>query len=83
MTPAENPGTWEEQGTHVISELKRLDKCIEAQYEKIEIKLDNIRNAQEKLSIQVAMLNVKSGIWGFMAGLVPAVVALIYFIVKK
>jgi len=56
---------WDKWSRHVIAELGRLNDC----YEKLDDKLD-------KLSINVAMLNVKAGMVGGITGLIVAGVTL-------
>lgn len=58
---------WTEWSKHVLKELERFDRCM------LHID-DDIR----KLSIEVAMLRVKAGIWGVFGGSIPALLALAY-----
>ena len=44
---------------------------------------EEMRTMLQAISVEVAMLKVKSGIWGGIAGLVPALGLLIYFIIKN
>jgi hypothetical protein len=62
---------WNEWSRHVLHELVRLNEC----YEKI-------REGQQKLATDVAMLKVKSGIWGLIAGIIPSGIAIIYTIIR-
>ena len=68
----EKANGWHEWGKHVLKELDRLNECYEGA----------IKTAQEN-KVEIAMLKVKSGAWGFLAGLLPAIGVLIYYIVKK
>ena len=65
------PGTngWDEWGKHVLAELERQNSLIEG----VRISLNN-------LTTEVAMLKVKAGMWGFIAGVIPG---LIILFVKK
>ncbi len=67
----ENNG-FEKWGRYILLELERQAKCIE----------DN-RKDIHKNAINVAVLQVKSGIWGFLAGLIPGIGALLWFLLKK
>ena len=66
---------WKEYQRLVLTELQRLSKGMERLHE------DNT-----KLNIELAKLktsfNLKSGIWGGIAGLIPAVTYLVYILVK-
>ena len=69
------PGTsngWDEWSKHVLMELERLNTC-----------MMNIDNDLRKLSIEIAMLKVKAGVWGVIGGSIPAIVALAYFLIKS
>lgn len=59
------PNGWNEWSKYVLKELERLNGC----YEKLE---DHI----QKVSTDIAMLKVKAGVWGLIAGMIPAAVAL-------
>lgn len=63
---------WIEWRKYVLEELKRLNGCYEEQH----------RLFQES-QVEIAVLKIKSGIWGLVAGLIPATGLLIYYIVKK
>ena len=53
----------------------------------IESKIDLLRvdfnKFQLKASVDIAMLKVKSGIWGILGGAIPAGIALLYTLLKK
>ena len=68
----EQQNGWHEWGKYVLKELERLNECYEEQ-----TKLIN------GIQIDVAMLKVKSGVWGFAAGLIPAIAILIYTLLKQ
>lgn len=63
---------WPEWSRFVLKELERFNECYEAQTKLI-----------QAIQIEVAMLKVKSGIWGFAAGFIPSVGILIYMIIKQ
>jgi len=62
---------WNEWSRHVLAELIRQNEVIERLTDKC-----------EDIRIEVAMLKVKAGIWGFAAGAVPAVGVLLYQALK-
>jgi len=70
VSPA-NPNGWNEWSRHVLSELKRLNDA----YEAIDGKLNRVRT-------DIAVLKVKSGVWGFMAGTVPGLTVVLYIWLK-
>lgn len=67
-----NNNGWSEWGKYVLKELERLNDYYEEQQKII-----------QQIQVEVAMLKVKSGIWGGIAGLVPSLGLLIYYIVKN
>ena len=65
------PNGWEQWSKYVLKELERLNKC----YQDIEADLQDIK-------VEIAMLKVKSGIWGAIAGAIPAIGALVYVLMR-
>ena len=62
---------WETWGKHVIMELEANSK----EHEQIMDDLSTIK-------VELAMLKIKSGIWGAMAGMIPAAIAIIVMFIK-
>ena len=62
---------WGEYQKLVLNELERLNE----QQEKINVKID-------KLAIEIATLRVKAGMWGALAGTVPALVTFLFMYFK-
>jgi len=60
---ADQPNGWHEWSKHILKELIRLNDC----YERLDIRMN-------KLSTTIAVLKVKSGLWGALAGLVPGLI---------
>lgn len=54
---------WTEWSKHVLLELKRLDAGVTALGEKM-----------DKMRTEIAVLKVKAGVWGAVAGMVPVAV---------
>ena len=52
-------------------EMQRLSDCVAT-----------LTEGQVNLRVSVGRLEVKSGVWGFLAGLLPSIAVLIYFILK-
>lgn len=68
------PGTnngWDEWSKYVLKELERLNSC-----------MTQIDDDIKKLSIDIAMLKVKAGVWGVIGGCIPAIAALIYLFLE-
>lgn len=69
---SEETNGWIEWRKYVLKELERLNDCYEEQ-----------NKLFQQVQVEIAMLRIKSGIWGLIAGLIPATGLLIYYIVKK
>ena len=63
---------WNEYQKLVLTELERLDD-----------RANNMERELNRIKVDLAMLNLKSGIWGFAAGALPAIGALLYYLVKN
>jgi hypothetical protein len=70
--PADMENGWGEWSRHVLSELKRMND----QYEQIVIAIGKDKEAMDKelreIYVQLAVLQVKSGIWGIVGGIFSA-----------
>ncbi|HQN49152.1 MAG TPA: hypothetical protein PL104_06835 [Caldisericia bacterium] len=80
--PVENgiwKGTIETSMKSITEDIKEIKEGIE----KINGRFDKIEEKMSQLKTEIAVLQVKSGIWGFLAGLIPAVVVMIYWIVSR
>jgi CheY-specific phosphatase CheX len=63
---------WNEWSRHVLSELGRLNTA-----------QGKIEKHINKISIDIATLKVKSGIWGAIAGMIPSAIILIIMLLRK
>jgi len=63
---------WNEWSRHVLAELERLNGCYE-----------DINKTVNKIHIEIAMLKVKSGMWGAIGGCIPLVVAFIFWVLHN
>ncbi len=61
-----NSNGWDRWQKHVLAELARLQTCV-----------DRIERSQRQLALDVAMLKVKSGVWGLIAGAIPVGILLL------
>lgn len=69
---AANSNGWGEWSKFVLKELERLNTCI-----------GHIDEEMKRVSVEIAMLKVKSGVWGLIGGCIPIVISLVYFWLKK
>lgn len=77
---AEVPGDWGTYRVHILSELRRIGEDVVA----IDRKLDRFREEDlAQIKLEVAMLKVKSGLWGGLSGLVTAVGAALLLILAR
>ena len=67
-----NSNGWSEWGKHVLKELERLNDCYEEQ-----------QKVMQQIQVEIAMLKVKSSVWGGIAGLIPSSALLIYYMIKN
>ena len=70
--PEKSSNDWSEYEKLVLAELERHGKLIS----EIDDKIGNIR-------VEIAMLKVKSGIWGAAAGLISVLVFVLYEVLSK
>jgi len=63
---------WSDWGNHVLAELVRLNKNFES-----------IQETNAKMKIEIAMLNVKSGVYGAIGAAVTILPTLFYFWMKQ
>ena len=68
--PVEDNG-WNEWSRYVLKELTRLGDCYSGLLETV----SGIRN-------ELSVLKVQAGIWGAIAGAIPAAVAVLYIMLK-
>lgn len=66
---------WTQWEKHVLAELKRLNDNME----RTETKNDD---DHRELFSSIATLRVKAGVWGAMAGAIPGIGVLIFFLVR-
>lgn len=98
MTDQMNQNGWNEWSRHVLAELQRLHGTIENLEDKIEVVKDDLNRRIEslkdehtkylneelrKVQIDIAMLKVKSGVWGLIGGLIPVVIYVVLGIIQS
>jgi len=57
------PNGWNQWSKHILAELERLNSC----YKTLDEKVQQIRE-------DIAMLKVKSGVWGIVGGSIPVII---------
>jgi len=76
---------------YVLTELKRLNSCYTTLNEKVEKVRENVAvlGSMEKdvakisdIRNDIAMLKIKSGIWGLLAGFIPVAILVVFHIIK-
>jgi hypothetical protein len=72
--------SWPEWSRHVLAELKRLNDNLA----NLDDKIDTIKDGHiSPLKIEIAMLKVKSGIWGLIGGAIPVILMVLVELLKK
>lgn len=69
---AEPGNGWQEWSNYVLKELERLNDC----YDKLDSSVQNIHT-------EIAMLKVKSGVWGAVGGAIPIGIGLAVWFIKQ
>jgi hypothetical protein len=68
--------SWAKWSTYVLKEMERLNLSIEESKKK-----------QSAMEVEIAMLRVKSGVWGLIGGLIPVgitiVIGVFYIFLKE
>ena len=72
LIPLQANDSWGAWANHVL-------KTMEDQASDIK----EIRNSINGIQVEIAMLKVKSGMWGAMGGMIPVLVALMWWIMEK
>ena len=88
---SQEQNNWEKWCRRVLVGLKRLSSAIEAVDEKIDLKIDNLDNKINDLKdniitpikVEIAMLKVKSGVWGLIGGAIPVILMFLSELLKK
>ena len=71
---------WQQYKIHIISELEDLKKLMDTMDQRI----SDIRHIDvPSLRVEIAMLKIKSGLWGAAAGMIPSLIYFFYSMVRK
>jgi len=74
---------WNEWSRYVLAEIQRLDVFCESLLRADADDKADLNAELQAIKIEIAMLNVKSGIWGLIGGLVPVLIVLVLEYLKK
>jgi hypothetical protein len=70
--------SWNEYRRLILSELERIDKQVKSNADHIDGEVKTLLDFISQLRTDVEMLKVKAGVWGFLAGFIPAAAAALY-----
>lgn len=83
MMAIEDTDLWKESRELVASELTRLNRNIEGLNTNLVDLRSELHIQNTKMAVLRSEFNMKSGLWGFMAGAIPAAVAVAYEMLHK
>lgn len=81
MSPHDNG--WEEYKRLVMSSLLRLERMQEKHDQDDETRFRDINETLLAIRQDISSLKTKSGVWGFAAGAIPALITILYLAVEK
>lgn len=67
-------GAWETWRNHVLIELKRLDDSVKDNQRAILSSKEELKREIDLVRVEVVKLKIKAGVWGAVAGAIPAIV---------
>lgn len=70
--------SWNEYRRLILSELERIDKECSNKAEQCREQLHVLGNSIHSARSDIEMLKMKAGVWGFLAGFVPAAIVAVY-----
>jgi len=73
---------WSEWSRHVLAELERLNDHVKGLEDKIDGMKDDWHQEIVKIQVDLAMLQVKAGVWGLLAGAIPVAIMVLFEIFK-
>jgi hypothetical protein len=80
MVANEIDNTWQEYSKLILAELERMSMEIA----RLNAKLDAFRSDDiANVKVELAMLKVKAGMWGAVAGAIPTIAALLFWLMSK
>lgn len=86
MALDDSGGDWAEYRRLILQELQRLHEGIGEMNGRLsnlnKAEIAEVRAQGAKNSEEIAVLKFKSGLWGFVAGALPATVAVLYVLLK-
>jgi len=77
-----NGDGWDQYAKHVLAELQRLSTSYEANAEALnDTKMEFIKEMQA-VRVEIAMLKIKAGVWGLVAGAIPPVGVMLLWVLR-
>ena len=70
--------SWNEYRRIILSELERIDGSCTLKADKCRAELQALERSINTIHTDVEMLKLKAGVWGFLAGFVPASIVALY-----
>jgi len=67
---------WNEWQHHVLAEIRRLSSNVDKLNESVQCH-------REKTAGEISALKVKAGIWGGIGGMIPAAIALFWYLINR
>ena len=75
---------WNEWSRYVLAEIQRLDAFCESLLKADADDKADLNAELQSIKIEIAMLNVKSGVWGLVGGLIPVLIVIaIEYMLRK
>jgi division protein CdvB (Snf7/Vps24/ESCRT-III family) len=73
---------WDQYAKHVLAELQRLSSSSEAHAEALnDTKMEFVKEMQA-VRVEIAMLKMKAGVWGLVAGAIPPICMILLWVAK-
>lgn len=66
----------------ILEKLDSIEKSLAKMETAFEVRLGSLEKNQIALRVSVAGLQVKAGVWGAVAGMIPAGVAILYWVMQ-
>lgn len=74
---------WHEYAKFVLNELERLGDCYVTMTEQRKLDYEKASEERANIRIAIAKLQVKAGVWGLIAGLIPSAIAVFWIISSR
>lgn len=82
MVSSDSEG-WDTYRRQVVGDIQRLDQTIKDGFQSLHVDIAELHTEIDAMRNELTALKVKAGVWGFLAGTVPGVAAVIFAVLKK